>query len=37
MENDCSFANLEDKYTFKLKKKKITPLDIIYKHMLTSS
>jgi hypothetical protein len=21
MENDCAFANLEDKYTFRLKKK----------------
>jgi hypothetical protein len=28
MENDCAFANLEDKYTFKL--------DIIYKHMDSS-
>jgi hypothetical protein len=23
MENDCAFANLEDKYTFKLKKKRL--------------
>jgi hypothetical protein len=37
MENDCEFANLEDKYTFKFKeRKKIAPLDIIYKHMLSS-
>jgi hypothetical protein len=33
-----AFANLEDKYTFKFKeRKKIAPLDIIYKHMLSSS
>ena len=36
MENDCAFANLEDKYTFKFKKK-IAPLNIIYKHLLSSS
>jgi hypothetical protein len=40
MENDCAFANLEDKYTFKFKEKQKVavesilhaPLDIIYKH-----
>ena len=37
MENDWTFVNLEDKYTFKFKeRKKIAPLDIIYKHMLSS-
>jgi hypothetical protein len=44
MENDCAFANLEDKYTFKFKdKQKVTvesilhaPLDIIYKRITTS-
>jgi hypothetical protein len=45
MENDCAFAKLEDKYTFKFKEKQKVavefilhaPLDIIYKHLLSSS
>jgi hypothetical protein len=40
MENDCAFANIEDKYTFKFKEKQKVavesilhgPLDIIYQH-----
>jgi hypothetical protein len=45
METDCAIANLEDKYTFKFKEKQKVavefilhgPLDIIYKHLLSSS
>jgi hypothetical protein len=43
MENDCAFANFEDKYTFKFKEKQKVavesilhgPLGIIYKHLLS--
>jgi len=45
MENDFACAILEDKYTFKFKEKQKVavesilhgPLDIIYKHLLSSS
>jgi hypothetical protein len=45
-ENDCAFANLEEKCTFIIQIIKvkdmcvmylIAPLDIIYKHLLSSS
>jgi hypothetical protein len=45
MENDCAFTNLEDEYTFKFKEEQKVvvesvlhaPLDIMYKHLLSSS
>jgi hypothetical protein len=30
MENDCAFANLEDKYTFKFKEKQKVAVESIY-------